>query len=136
MARDEITVTDLGSYSQLVTLTGTTGNATNDHEIDGDYVPRLHLLCTNTHTGTVAFNITPGSNSRTGVRGGTISAISYTVAAAAGGVEGKLAIALDAEALLRAGDGIATRAILVNSTDANLNLCTFYAVTWTPTSVT
>ncbi|NIU03764.1 MAG: hypothetical protein GWN29_04920 [Gammaproteobacteria bacterium] len=137
MARTEIAVTNLGPFAKSgVTLTGTTGDDTNDHEIDGDSVPRLHLLCSNAHTSTVDFAILAASNSRTGVRGATIAAVTSTVPAAAAGIEGKRLVVLDAHALLQDGDGVATNAILINSSDANLNLCTFYAFTWTPTSVT
>lgn len=138
MARTEIAVTNLGPFAKSgVTLTGTTGDDTNDHEINGDSVPRLHLLCTNSHTSAIDILLYTNSDSRSLVRGTGIANITHTIPAAAAGIEGKRLIVLDAHALLRNDGTTVTRhAIVITSTDANLNLCTFYAYTWTPTSVT
>ena len=139
MAYTEIAVTDLKAFATSVTLTGTTGDATNDHDMDGDAVPRLHLVCSNSHASAVTFKVvTPAITSRGGGRiGATSNVTTVTVPAAAAGVEGKSLVIYDSASVLwRDTDNITGEAIIIESDDANLNLCTFYAYTWTPTSVT
>ncbi|NIU03765.1 MAG: hypothetical protein GWN29_04925 [Gammaproteobacteria bacterium] len=128
MARTAITLTSIADFASGGNLTGTTGDQANGMVITNAPIPRVGLIVSSTHSSTVIFTIRVAASIATFKRGPFFYPNgSYTVPAAVGSVEGKLALILDHPAWLDAGD------ININSSDSNLNLCTFYAYTWTPT---
>lgn len=128
MARTAITLTSISDFARGGNLTGTTGDQANGMVITDAPIPRVGLIVSSTHSSTVIFTIRVVASVSTFEFGPFFYPQgSYTVPAAVGSVEGKLALMLDHPAFLDASD------ININSSDSNLNLCTFYAYTWMPT---
>lgn len=126
MAKTAIPVTTVSPFAGGAALTsGTAGDANNDHSIAGGTVPRLHLIVSNAHSSSIDFTVDVASQSAT-YNESVLK--THTVPAIAGSIEGKYAVVLDSGTMVNA-DGT----VYVSGSDANFNLLTFYAYTWTPT---
>jgi hypothetical protein len=79
----------------------------------------------NAHSSSIDFTVDIASQAATYNAAVTKT---HTVPAIAGAIEGKYAVVLDASTMVQS-DGT----VHVTGDDANLNLLTFYAYTWTPT---
>lgn len=129
--RTEITVTDVPPFAAGATLTGVSGDPTNDMYIDAKKLAgkRLVLVITSRHSAGIDVDIEVNARYRTF---NEAISITNTVPAAVGAVEGKRAIVLDSATLRRVTSD--TNQIWVSSADANFSLCTCYAYTWTPSA--
>lgn len=128
MARTNITVTTLLPFFEGGTLVGVAGDLANGHDVEADVIERLHLLCANTHTSTVQFETTAPDVGEVLNFGSWLPA--QVVPAAAAGIEGMRVVVLDNPAQVY--DDMTFH---INSTDANINLATFYGYTWTPSEL-
>jgi len=122
MARTAIPVVVVEPYQAGTLLTQTTGDATNDHEIDASISPRLHLFVRNTGANSIDFQIVHN----TGVSGYNYSSLTtdYTITSGQ-----YLMIVLDVPGDLKQSGNL----IHIDSADANFGDLRFSAFTWQDT---
>lgn len=123
MARTAITVNTVTKFLTSTNLSGTAGDAGNDHSLSLLNAPNLLLLVSNKNASTVAFTIElPAGASNFNVA----ESKAYTIPAAAASVEGKLAIWLNVPSDLFQSGSV----LHIDSADANFADVTFYGIRW------
>lgn len=134
MARTAVTVTQVNPFLDGTTLSGTAGQASapsgEAHYIEGDAIPRLHLLFANAHTSTITASILVQPSGAEWPSTDATTEVSQTLPAAAAGIEGMRVVVLDNPSLVTIGT---SQRVYVDADDANFDLVTLYPFTWTPT---
>jgi len=123
MPRTAITVTSVTNYQAGTALTGTAGDAANDHQVDLTYAPKLILLVENTGANSINFTVEfPAGKSSYNA---TISR-SHTV-----GNDELRCIPLDVPPDLAQSGNL----LHIDSADANFGDLKFYCFTWADTPI-
>lgn len=122
MARTAIPVQTVAAFQEgLNPITATSGDAVNDHSIDGTYAPKLMLIAFNNNVAAVAFTVELAS-------GDSSYSETVSIAQSVQGI-GHEAMLLDVPA-----DMLQTGALIhIDSADANFADMRFYAYTWDST---
>jgi len=122
MARTAVAVTSCPAYGAGVTLGGgVAGDSANGHVIAANSQPKLVCLLSNAHTSAIDITITIPATSAVSQLS---RALTKTIPAAVGGLEGVRSFVFDSPAMANS-DGI-----YIDSADGNFNLVTLYAYTW------